>query len=112
MVIDPLYKCLSGDPSQPSVMLAAVAGLARIANETGAAVFVLHHQPKGGDARLYGSVFLDAALDSKVHVERDGDQITVTVDVLKNDDAPEQPFRYTLEGAYLTRRAADPHRHD
>ena len=101
VVIDPLYKCLSGDPSQPSVMLAAVAGLARIANETGAAVLVLHHQPKGGDARLYGSVFLDAALDSKVHVERDGDQVTVTVDVLKNDDAPEQPFRYTLEGAYL-----------
>lgn len=100
VVIDPLYRCIDGDASTPTNMTAAVAGLVRIAMATGAAVVVLHHETKN-DAHLYGSVFLQAALDSQVHVTRDDDRVTVKVELLKNDAAPERPFVYRLEAAFL-----------
>jgi len=81
-------------------MSGAVAGLIRIGAQTGAAVVALHHETRN-DAHLFGSVFLDAALDSQVHVVRNGDNVRATVELLKNDAAPERPFAYKLERAFL-----------
>jgi hypothetical protein len=100
VVIDPLYRCIAGSPAQDVNMSAAVAGLIRIGAQTGAAVVALHHETRN-DAHLFGSVFLDAALDSQVHVVRNGDNVRATVELLKNDAAPERPFTYKLEGAFL-----------
>jgi hypothetical protein len=109
VVIDPLYRCVGdGDLAQAAVASAAENGYSRIAEETGAPVLIIHHDTKDGRAS-YGSAFIEAGGVSAVHFERhakadayrDGDRVTVTVEWLKNDSAPGEPFEYWIEGAYL-----------
>jgi hypothetical protein len=101
VVIDPLYRAISGDPSQGNLMQATTDGLTEIARATGAAVLVLHHSGRGDDKRLYGSVFLEGALDALLHVGRKNDRVTVTTELMKNGVPREAPLVYDLEGAYL-----------
>jgi hypothetical protein len=108
VVIDPLYKALSnGDPSVASVMVAATEGMKMICERTGAALLLLHHATKVG-GEMYGSVFLKAALDAQLFVERVKDMVKVTVEEVKNGAPREKPFVYRLDGAFLesTDRAA------
>jgi hypothetical protein len=101
VVIDPLYKALSnGDPSVASSMTKATEGMKTIAETTGAAVLILHHATKASD-EMFGSVFLKAALDSQLFVERTKDTVRVAVEVVKNGAPRETPFTYRLDGAYL-----------
>lgn len=101
VVIDPLYKALSnGDPSVASVMVKATEGMKTICSATGAAVLILHHDTKSS-GEMFGSVFLKAALDSQLYVERNKDAVTVTVEVVKNGEPRATPFVYRIDGAFL-----------
>ena len=109
VVIDPLFRCVNGRLSGEEVAADIDEGLTRIAEATGAAVLVVHHEPAATE-KPFGSVFLQAGGVAQVHVVRhtkggvyrDGDKVTVTVQWLKNDEPPEKPFEYRIEGAYLT----------
>lgn len=103
VIVDPLYKAVRGELTQQSVMEAASEGMKMIAVETGAAVLILHHEGRGDSTHAYGSIFLDAAIDSAMHIVRKDDRVTVTVDpiLIKNGAPREAPFVYRLEGPYL-----------
>ena len=107
VVIDPLYQCVTGSLLQDAVMMEAIKGLATISRGTGAAILLIHHEPRGS-AHLFGSMLLDAALDAQIHVDRGKDVVTVKVELLKNGEPPKRPFTYQFEGAYLTPTTATP----
>ena len=96
VVIDPLFRCVNGDLSRQEIIDAVDTGLTTIADATGAALLILHHEPHLA-GRPFGSVFIGAGGDAQVHVVRhskgnvlrDGDPVTVTVEWLKNDDPAE-----------------------
>ena len=101
VVIDPLYKALtSGDPSIAGQMTNATEGMKQIIAATGAALVIVHHATKAR-GEMYGSVFLDAALDARLYVQRVSDAVTVTVEVVKNGEPPERPFTYRFEKEFL-----------
>jgi hypothetical protein len=103
VIIDPLYKAVRGELTQQGVMEAASEGMKMIAVETGAAVLILHHEGRGDSTHAYGSIFLDAAIDSAMHTVRKDDRVTVTVDPMltKNGSPRQAPFVYRLDGPYL-----------
>ena len=74
-----------GDPSFAGPMNAATEGVKTIIGATGGALLLLHHATKS-KGEMYGSVFLDAAFDARLFVERVKDYVTVTVEVIKNGD--------------------------
>jgi hypothetical protein len=100
VVIDPLYQCVTGSLVQDAVMMEAIKGLSTISRATGAAVLLIHHEPRGSQ-HLFGSMLLDAALDAQIHVDRDKDVVTVKVELLKNGQPPKRPFVYQMEAGYL-----------
>lgn len=102
VVIDSLFRCVSGSLSQDVVASAAVEAIDRISRATGAAMVAIHHEPRGGE-HLFGSVMLDAAYDAQIHVERgkDRNSVIVTVQELKNAPVPDKPFAYRIEEEYL-----------
>jgi hypothetical protein len=102
VVIDSLFRCVSGSLSQDVVASAAVEAIDRISRATGAAMVAIHHEPRGGE-HLFGSVMLDAAYDAKIHVERgkERNSVIVTVQELKNAPVPDKPFTYRIEEEYL-----------
>jgi AAA domain len=102
VVIDSLFRCVSGSLSQDVVASAAMDAIERISRATGAAVAVIHHEPRSGE-HLFGSVMLDAAYDAKIHVERgkDRNSVIVTVQELKNAPVPDRPLTYRIEEEYL-----------
>jgi hypothetical protein len=100
VVIDPLYQCVTGSLVQDAVMMEAIKGLSTISRATGAAVLLMHHEPRGSQ-HLFGSMLLDAALDAQIHVDRDKDVVTVKVELLKNGQPPKRPFVYQMEAGYL-----------
>jgi AAA domain len=102
VVIDSLFRCVSGSLSQDVVASAAVEAIDRISRATGAAMVAIHHEPRSGE-HLFGSVMLDAAYDAKIHVERgkERNSVIVTVQELKNAPVPDKPFTYRIEEEYL-----------
>jgi AAA domain len=102
VVIDSLFRCVSGSLSQDVVASAAVEAIDRISRATGAAMVAIHHEPRSG-AHLFGSVMLDAAYDAQIHVERgkERNSVIVTVQELKNAPVPDKPFTYRIEEDYL-----------
>ena len=102
VVIDSLFRCVSGSLSQDVVASAAMDAIERISRATGAAMAAIHHEPRSGE-HLFGSVMLDAAYDAKIHVERgkDRNSVIVTVQELKNAPIPDKPFTYRIEEEYL-----------
>jgi hypothetical protein len=102
VVIDSLFRCVSGSLSQDVVASAAVEAIDRISRATGAAMVAIHHEPRSGE-HLFGSVMLDAAYDAQIHVERgkERNSVIVTVQELKNAPVPDKPFTYRIEEEYL-----------
>ena len=102
VVIDSLFRCVSGSLSQDVVASAAVDAIARISRATGAGMVAIHHEPRSGE-HLFGSVMLDAAYDAKIHVERgkERNSVIVAVQELKNAPVPDKPFTYRIEEEYL-----------
>jgi AAA domain len=106
VVIDSLFRCVSGSLSQDVVASAAVDAIDRISRATGAAMVAIHHEPRSGE-HLFGSVMLDAAYDAQIHVERgkERNSVIVTVQELKNAPVPDKPFTYRIQEEYLAAAA-------
>ena len=102
IVVDALYMAAVGSLKSDDVMMEVIKGLRTLARISDTVV-LSHHEPRG-EAHLYGSMFLEAAHNSKIHVVRTGDNVTVKVEQLKNDTAREKPFEYRLDGPFLADR--------
>lgn len=99
VIIDPLYKLLSGDENSAEVMGAVMRHVDRIAEESGAAVMIVHHERKGhaGDRQAVdrgaGSGTLardyDAALYLAAHAT---EPETVVVSCVARNYPPTEPF--------------------
>jgi hypothetical protein len=90
VVVDTLARCfVGGDENSARDAGLFIAGVDRIRAVTGAAVLVLHHFNKTGDAR--GSTAFAGAFDTVIEAKREGD--TVAVRCQKQKDAEEfAPF--------------------
>lgn len=102
VVIDSLFRCVSGSLTQDNIASAAAGAFDKISRVTGAGVVVVHHQPRNSE-QLFGSIMLDATYDAKLHVERAKDRnfVTVSVQELKNAPISVKALTYRIEGAYL-----------
>ena len=97
IALDNLGTVSGGADENSSQMIAVMSGLRRIAEETGAAVVVIHHRNKtGGVGRpgnaLRGHTSIEAALDLALQVERNEGADAVTIRSVKSRDAPVEPF--------------------
>jgi hypothetical protein len=115
VVFDPLYKIATGVENAAEDMKAVMACFDMLAEETGAAVAYVHHDPKGspGDRNLQdrgaGSNVLgrdyDAALALTQHAK---EQEAIVIEILQRNYPPIKPFSivWTNEGEdYCFRRA-------
>lgn len=95
-VIDNLGNISGGADENASEMVYIMAGLRGIAEQTGAAIFLIHHARKGGSNggregdRLRGHSSIEASLDLALLIERESD--TVTLQSTKTRDDPVRPF--------------------
>jgi hypothetical protein len=117
IVFDPLYKIAIGVENAAEDMKAIMACFDMLAEETGAAVAYVHHDPKGspGDRNIQdrgaGSNVLgrdyDAALALTQHAR---EQEAIVIEILQRNYPPIKPFSvvWTNEGEdYCFRRADD-----
>jgi AAA domain/DnaB-like helicase N terminal domain len=97
IVFDNLGTISGGADENSSDMIAVMSGLRRIAEDSGAAVVVIHHRNKTGGARrpgdaLRGHTSIEAALDLALQVEREEGADTITIHTTKARDAGVEPF--------------------
>ena len=98
VVIDNLGLISGGVEENASAMAEVMGNLRWLAEDTGAAVVVIHHQRKssGKDTRkgdsLRGHSTIEASLDLALHVERCKDADTVTISATKTRGPAIMPF--------------------
>ena len=102
IIIDPLYKLATGDENLAADMKPLLAMFDRLAEETGAAVIYVHHNPKGtaGDReardRGAGSGVIardfDACIYLTEHADHSEDAEWHVVETLLRNYAPQKPF--------------------
>jgi len=115
IIFDPLYKIATGVENTAEDMKALMACFDTLAEETGAAIAYIHHDPKGspGDKNIQdrgaGSNVLsrdyDAALALTQHAT---EQEAIVIEILQRNYPPIEPFSivWTNEGdGYCFRRA-------
>jgi hypothetical protein len=96
VVVDTLARCmLGGDENSAKDVGAFVRGCDRVRNATGAAVLIVHHTTKTGNAER-GSGALRGAADTLVMMSREDDLITVTCEKQK-DGSPFEPLHFRLK---------------
>ena len=102
IVIDNLGTVSGGVDENSGAMITVMGNLRRLAEDTGAAVIVIHHQRKAngftgraGDS-LRGHSSIEAAIDLALHVEREQDSDTVTIKSTKTRGVDVLPFSAVL----------------
>lgn len=97
VIVDTLARCIRGDENSTRDMGAFVRAVARIRDETGAAMLLVHHVGHAAKDRERGAYSLGADMDYRYLVKRDGDTLTATLEAIKSkDDEPPPPLRLTL----------------
>ena len=98
IVIDNLGTISGGVDENSGQMIAVMSNLRRLAEDTGAAVILIHHQTKGvqqggraGD-RLRGHGSIEAALNLALLVEREEQSETITLKSTKTRGVDVYPF--------------------
>jgi hypothetical protein len=112
IIFDPLYKLMPGDENAGEDVKPVLAAFDRLAEDTGAAVMYVHHDPKGtpGDRNLRdrgaGSNVLNRDYDCCIMLtaHRD-DPNAAVVELLVRNYAPQEPF--TIGWAEGSFRMAD-----
>jgi len=111
IVIDNLGTVSGGVDENSGAMIAVMSNLRRLAEDTGAAVIVIHHQRKSngmtgraGDS-LRGHSSIEAAIDLALHVDREQDSDTITIKSTKTRGVDVLPFSAVL--TYTHRGASD-----
>ncbi|PKN68435.1 MAG: hypothetical protein CVU54_14695 [Deltaproteobacteria bacterium HGW-Deltaproteobacteria-12] len=96
LIIDNLGLISPGADENSDAMIAVMSNLRRVAEETGAAVVVVHHQRKSQSARagetLRGHSSIESAVDLCLLVERDPDSNTINIKSTKSRDVEVYPF--------------------
>ena len=102
VVIDSLFRCVSGSLTQDGIASAAAEGFSKISRATGAGVVAIHHNPAATSSYSEASCWM-RAYDAKLHVERgkDRDAVTVSVQELKNAPISDKTFAYQIEEEFL-----------
>jgi len=97
VVIDTISRALcGGDENSSKDMGMIVAATSKLQAETKAHVLWVHHMPQDGAERLRGHGALLGAMDTTVHVSKNGALRTATV--IKSNDAEEgERIAFTLE---------------
>ena len=102
IIIDNLGTVSGGVDENSGAMIAVMSNLRRLAEDTGAAVIVIHHQRKsngmGGRAgdNLRGHSSIEAAIDLALHVDREQDSDAVTIKSTKTRGVDVLPFSAVL----------------
>jgi len=99
IVIDNLGTISGGIDENSSQMIKPMSNLRRLAEETGAAVVLIHHQRKGngfkagraGDS-LRGHSSIEAAINLALHVEREPNSDTLNIKSTKTRGTDVYPF--------------------
>jgi hypothetical protein len=111
IVIDPYYMAIPGGASREDLAKPVMESIKQIGDETGAAVLLAHHRPRGKDgtdAHPFGTVFVEAGLSGMMHITRNArDMVTVTPQFLKNGRVGE-PMKYHLDESDGYLEAIDP----
>jgi hypothetical protein len=111
IVLDPYYMMIPGGASREDLARPVMEAIKQIADETGAAVLLAHHRPRGkdgSDAHPFGTVFLEAGLSGMMHITRGArDIVTLTPQFVKNGSARE-PLKYQLDQSDGYLEAIDP----
>ncbi len=85
VIFDTQARCTVGlEENSATAQGLAVRGLDTLREATGATVLVLHHPNKGNDRDPRGSSAWNGALDTELHLERDGMDLTLTVTKMKD----------------------------
>ncbi len=107
IIVDTLARCfVGGDENSARDAGLFVAGVDRIRAATGAAVLILHHLSKAGDAR--GSTAFSGAFDTIIEARREN--TTITLSCLKQKDAAEFE-KFTLVRRVVELPEVDEHGH-
>jgi hypothetical protein len=98
IVVDTLSRALAGgDENNPKDMGAAVRGLDKIREATGACILTIHHQGKDAQRGARGHSSLRAAVDTEVAVDRPEGSPSGTVRITKSRDfADDGRFSFSL----------------
>jgi len=105
IVIDNLGSVRGEVDENSAAMTGTMSNLRRLADETGAAVILIHHQRKSNGIlgrvgeSLRGSSSIEAALDTALQVEREPGSQSVTITATKDRGVPVLPFmaEFTFE---------------
>jgi hypothetical protein len=115
VIIDPLYKLLQGDENSAEVMGAVMRQVDHIAEATGAAVLIVHHERKGhaGDRQAVdrgaGSGTLARDYDAAVYIAAHATEAdTVVVSSIARNYAPQDPFTAVWSDGCFTESEAAP----
>ena len=85
VIFDTQARCTVGlEENNATAQGLAVRGLDTLREATGATVLVLHHPNKSNDRDPRGSSAWNGALDTELHLERDGMELTLTVTKMKD----------------------------
>lgn len=110
IMLDPLYKLVPGDENLAVDMKPVLAEFDQLAEETGAAVLYVHHNPKGraGDRdardRGAGSGVIARDFDAAIYLTDHKEDGLLVCETLLRNYAPQEPF--TLEwdnGRFVSR---------
>ena len=116
IVFDPLYKIATGVENAAEDMKAVMACFDMLAEETGAAVAYVHHDPKGspGDRNIQdrgaGSNVLGRDYDAAIAITQHArEQEAIVIEILQRNYPPIKPFSivWTNEGENYCFRRAD-----
>ena len=85
VIFDTQARCTVGlEENSATAQGAAIKGLDTLRENTGATVMLLHHPNKSNDWDPRGTSAWNGALDTELHLERDGMDLTLTVTKMKD----------------------------
>ena len=101
IVLDTLNRSMAGiDENAAGPVAQVFNSLTRIAEETGAAIVVLHHNTKT-NGRLRGSTAIAASADVVLSLEKVDDKIREATVTMANDITEGQTFRFRMQTVEL-----------
>lgn len=113
IVVDPLYKLVDGDENKAEDLKPILRTFDRLAEETGATVLYLHHNPKGtaGDRetidRGAGSGILARDFDAAIYLNNHRQEGLLAVETVLRNYPPSKPFSLAwAEGHFVVDAAA------
>lgn len=98
VIIDPVYKCLTGDMLNAQAMTPVFDSLDRLIAKHGVSIVLIHHSRKGvanpkerhldGDAEdMMGSILFSAWPDTVMRVKRDKQELVFRVEFAREADS-------------------------